>query len=227
MQLNHSSLHFHILNSLVETGTAPTIAEMQQHFAVDTSAMTEALVSLQDYHGVVLHPKSKEVWVMHPFSTAPTNFFIRSGHCCWWGNCAWCALGAAALLKRDLTITTTSGGEDQQLILNIKAGEIDNQKLFVHFPIPMQQAWDNVTYTCSNMLMFTSEAEVAQWCIRHKMPIGDIQPIAKIWDFAKVWYGQHLQPDWQKWTLDEARQIFENFGLTSPIWQLPVANERF
>ena len=142
-------------------------------------------------------------------------------------NCAWCSLGAAALLKRDLTITTTSGAEAKQLTLQIKNGQLDNPKLLVHFPIPMQQAWDNITYTCSNMLLFESEAEIIDWCKRHKMAVGDIQPIENIWQFSKVWYGNHLREDWHKWSSEEASMLFKQFGLKGRIWDIPSVSGRF
>ncbi len=227
MQLNHSTLHHHIMTSLVDSGTAPSINEIAEIFNRSAQEVAAALEDLQEYHGVVLHPTSKEVWVMHPFSTAPTNFFIKSTDCCWWGNCAWCSLGAAALLKRDLTITTTSGAEGKQLIIQIKDGHPDKTSLLVHFPIPMLQAWDNVTYTCSNMLLFESEAEIVDWCKRHKMAVGDIQTLEHIWQFSKVWYGNHLRADWHKWSSEEARALFTQFGLKGRIWDIPAVSGRF
>jgi hypothetical protein len=32
---------------------------------------------------------------------------------------------------------------------------------------------------------------------------------------------------WTKWTTEEARQLFDRFGLTGPIWALPATDERF
>jgi hypothetical protein len=54
-----------------------------------------------------------------------------------------------------------------------------------------------------------------------------VQPIQRVYDFARVWYGRHLDEDWRKWTTDEARAIFERFGLTGPIWQLAASSARF
>ncbi|MBF5060181.1 hypothetical protein NEPTK9_001712 [Candidatus Neptunochlamydia vexilliferae] len=71
-------------------------------------------------------------------------------------------MGAAALIDEDVTIKATLGGEGKQVTLTIKDGELQNKDLYVHFPIPMTQAWDNVTYTCSTMLLFSSEEGVDQ-----------------------------------------------------------------
>ena len=38
--------------------------------------------------GVVLQPNSDEIWVAHPFSSAPTTCVVRSDSRTWWGNCA-------------------------------------------------------------------------------------------------------------------------------------------
>lgn len=215
------------MRQIVDGGRAPTVSELTGRFDVTRTEMIQALEALQDDHGVVLHPDSAEIWVMHPFSTAPTNFWIEAADGGWWGNCAWCSLGAAALLDRDLTITTTLGGEAKQVVIEVSDGRLVNENLFIHFPVPMSNAWDNVTFTCSVMLMFESELHIDDWCHRHGMSKGDVQPIGKIWEFAKVWYGRHLDRDWVKWSVAEARQIFERFELVDPIWQMPSEHGRF
>ena len=39
----------------------------------------------------------------------------------------------------------------------IRDGKIVESNYYIHFPIPMQNAWDNVIYTCSTMLLFENE----------------------------------------------------------------------
>ncbi len=91
----------------------------------------------------------------------------------------------------------------------------------------MKNAWDNVIYTCSNMLLFKNEAEVDSWANRHNIPRGDLQPITKIWEFSKVWYGNHLKKDWKKWNTSEAKALFQKFELTGRIWDLEESGKRF
>jgi len=99
---------------------------------------------------------------MHPFSAAPTSFWVESAGSDWWGNCAWCALGIVALLNADATITTTLGGEFEQVVLRTSDGAVAPAHYRVHFPMPMDRAWDNVTYTCSTMLVFASDEAVGR-----------------------------------------------------------------
>ena len=68
---------------------------------------------------------------------------------------------------------------------------------------------------------------VDDWCRRHAIPRGDVQPIQRVYDFARDWYGRHLDEDRRKWTTEEARQIFSRHGLTGPIWDVPMSAERF
>lgn len=226
-QVSSSTLHYVIIKSIIEHGYAPELDELAQALNAPENEVAVGLRMLEAEHGVVLHPNQTKIWVIHPFSLAPTNFLVRCQDKEWWGNCAWCSLGVAALLNRDVTITTTLGANDKQTTLHIQDGQLVETDFYVHFPIRMLQAWDNVIYTCSTMLLFETEQQIDRWSKTHRIAKGDVQPIAKIWDFSKVWYGNHLNPDWKKWTSEEAKQIFDQFELTSEIWQIPVSDARF
>lgn len=225
--LAHGQVHAAILKHVIDRGVAPEVEALALQFGVSRESMATALRALADYHGVVLHPHEPKVWVIHPFSLAPTNFLLRAGDDEWWGNCAWCSLGAAALLARDLTITTTLGANGRQVEVRIQDGRLLDTGYLVHFPVRMQDAWKNVIYTCSTMLLFDGEAQVDAWSRRHGIARGDLQPIAKVWEFARAWYGRHLDPGWTKWTSDEARALFARFGFTDATWHLPESTSRF
>lgn len=225
--LTRASIHHAILRSFVTRGQAPSHAELTASFGVEPDTMTAALQELAAYHGVVLHPHAHEVWIAHPFSSAPTTFVVRHEDRLWWGNCAWCSLGIAALLGGEgVTIETTLGAEGRPVAIHVEEHQV-REDLVVHFPIPMARAWDNVIFTCSTMLVFANESDVDAWSTRHALPRGDVQRIQKAYDFAREWYGYHLAPEWRKWTTDEARRLFEKHGLRGPIWELPRTADRF
>jgi hypothetical protein len=225
--VTNSNLHYTIIKHIIDKGFAPDTETLASLLNASTAEVEQGLRDLQDYHGVVLHPNSTKIWVIHPFSLAPTNFLVRSSKGVWWGNCAWCSLGVAALLNEDVTITTRLGAYDKQVVIHITDGQVQETNLYIHFPIPMKQAWDNVIYTCNNMLVFDSEEEIDNWSRRHHIPKGDVQPIANVWEFSKKWYGNHLDPNWKKWTMEEAKTIFAKFHLTNKIWELETAATRF
>ncbi len=211
----------------MDQGYAPDASTLAKLLNATPDRVITALHALQEDHGVVLHPNSAKIWVIHPFSLAPTNFWVQCHDRGWWGNCAWCSLGIAALVDRDVTITTSSGARGNRIDIHIKNGRLVEDGLLVHFPVAMKNAWDNVIYTCSTMLVFEMEKEIDAWSAQHHIEKGDVQPLSKIWPFARVWYGNHLNPEWKKWTAEEARNMFQEFGLTGPIWEIPVSDSRF
>lgn len=181
--ITNGNLHYTILQYIIDNGYAPTAKQLADILQTDTAEVEQALYALQEYHGVVLHPNEPKIWVIHPFSLAPTNFLVRTAGKEWWGNCAWRSLGIAALLQQDLTITTRFGALDEQVIIHIANGEVQEKNLYIHFPIPMRNAWDNVIYTCSNMLVFKNENQIDEWTAKHNIPKGDMQPISHVWEF--------------------------------------------
>jgi hypothetical protein len=229
MQMTSSELHHMILHYFLESGYAPDLAAMASYFGeTRLHEIRSALVGLEEQHGVVLHPDKESVWIVHPLSTAPTNFRVHAKGMIFWGNCAWCSLGAAALLQpNDVTISTTSGAEGEPLEIQIVNGQLTPTSYLVHFPVPMAKAWDNVVYTCSVMLLFKGELEIESWCKRHRIHKGDVLAVSRVWAFAKAWYGNHLSKTWKKWTEEEAIELFRNHGLSRPIWTVSATGKRF
>ena len=227
MSLKPGILHYELLRGLVDDGVLPSRDVLQARLECSSAELDLTFEALAAEHGVVLHPGSHRVWAIHPFSLAPTTFLVQSGGRTWWGNCAWCSLGIAALVGGTCTITTALGAEGEQITLTVTDGQLDRSDLVVHFPVPMTQAWDNVVYTCSVMLMFRSAGDVAEWSERHRIPLGDIQPVTTVMALARRWYGEHLRRDWKKRSVAEARALFAELGLTHPVWSLPIEEGRF
>jgi hypothetical protein len=226
--MNDSSLHEAIVSFFLERQRPPTIGEIASRFGCTEVVARRGLRVLAANHGVVLHPTSDEIWVAHPFSAAPTTCVVTSGARKWWGNCAWCSFGVAQLAGGTATLETKIGAIGDNVTVSIENGKPINTDLVVHFPVPMQRAWDNVIFTCSVMLLFRNEAEVDDWCVTRGIPKGDVRPIEQVCSFAAEWYGRHANPNWSKWSMQEAADIFRRHNLTGPIWSLSNdGEERF
>ena len=200
--LSVSTLHHFIVQTIIDRCYAPTVKELTERFACPVENVEQCMVQLEEAHGVVTHPASSEVWVIHPFALAPTNFIVRSGNREYWGNCAWCSLGVAALIAKDddVSITTALGAVGEQVSIRINGEELLDTDYVIHFPIPMRRAWENVHYTCSLMQLFRRESDVDAWCTRHGIAKGDVRPVEQMWRFAREWYGKHADVEWRKWT---------------------------
>src|SRR5918996_1671781 len=227
VELNNSTLHHVIIKAMIQRAWAPSMEELCERFGVERHRMSAALAALADYHGVVLHPNSDAIWVVHPFSNAPTSFLVRANDRAWWGNCTWCSLGIVELAGGTATITTALGAVGRQVTVRIENRKVLDKDYVVHFPVKMVNAWDNILYFCSTVLLFEDEAAVDSWCVERGKTKGDVRPLEQVWSFAAEWYGRHGEPDWTKWTLKEAKALFAKHRLTGPIWELPEGGERF
>lgn len=222
-----SRVHQSVIRLLIDRGAAPSLRELSAALGVSESVAEAALRRLQDSHGLVLHPGRADVWIAHPFSCTPTLFWVERDGVGWWAPCIWCAFGVVTLVGEPARIHTRIGGESESVVIDVANGTVSPPGLVAHFPIPLARAWDNVHHFCGSTLVFRDAAGVPRWCDRHGYPRGDVQPLSTVYALGRCWYGRHLAEDWKKWTVDEARQIFSELGLTSPIWQLPKADGRF
>lgn len=213
-------LRYHVNRFIFDHGFAPDVKGLSQLLNCSDKDAIGGLRALADNHAIVLHPGTSEIWVAHPFALFPTLFWVKSGDKQWWSNCTWCSLGVASLTKNDTDVYTKLKGEVEPLKIEIRNGRIAQDGFVVHFPIPAAHFWDNVIYTCSMMLVFRDENEIDAWCKQHNKPKGEVLPITQVWELAKVWYGNYLDPNFKRKTKEVAENIFESVGLTSTFWKL-------
>jgi hypothetical protein len=70
------------------------------------------------------------------------------------------------------------------------------------------------------MLLFRSEDHIMAWLVEKNMRRGAVISLETIWALSKLWYGDRLSPDFKGRSLDEARAILHEVGLTDPFWSL-------
>jgi hypothetical protein len=222
-----AAVHHDLIETIIAIGRAPMATEIASRVGAAVDEVEASLHRLHDGHGLVLHPDSARVWVIHPFALWPTTYRVNTSAMSWWGNCAWCSLGIAAIVGGNVSITTTIGAESQQVTIDARDGELIDSDLVVHFTRPIRRAWENVLYYCGTVLVFRAEPDVDAWCERHGIERGEVVPLRQVWELARVWYGNHRARDWKKWTLAQAQEIFTRVGLTGDFWRILQTGERF
>jgi hypothetical protein len=223
-----SQLHHEMIRTLADTGSCPSNEVLAGRLAISRSEVENRLKSLADCHGVVLHPYGTEPWVLHPFSLTPTLHWVEGRSIGWWAPCIWCALGIATIVGGQARIHTRIAGEGEALVIPVKEGiPVLREECFVHFAVPPAQAWRNVHEHCSMVLPFRSERDIEAWSARHRLPNGQAVPLNQVALLARKWYGNYASPDWRKWTVSEASQIFREVGLLSEFWSLENRNGSF
>lgn len=214
------SVRIQINRHIYYNGFAPTATEIAKILNITEAEVKNCLKQLADNHAIVLHPNSVDIWAAHPFALFPTLFWVETEERKWWGNCTWCSLGIASLTKADTKIFTKISGEIEPLRVDVVDGVVIQKDLLVHFPIPAKRFWDNVIYTCSNMLIFKNEAQISDWCVRHNVAKGQVLTIGKVWELSKIWYGDYLLDTWTRKTPEYAESLFRKVGLTGDFWKL-------
>jgi hypothetical protein len=215
-----SAIHHYLVRGLIDDGFAPDIARLQELVKVDAAPVREVLKRLEASHSVVCHPGCAAPWVVHPFSLSPTATWVQSGQRGWWAPCIWCALGIATLVGGNVVIHSRIGGEAEDLNFHVGDGLVREDNIVMHFAVPLRRAWDNVHHYCATVLPFRSEGDIDAWSRRHAIPKGAVVPIVQVAELARLWYGKHADRDWKKWSVAQAREIFEQVGLTGPFWDL-------
>lgn len=71
------------------------------------------------------------------------------------------------------------------------------------------------------MLLFRSEEHVARWgAARGLSDTGQALSLEQIWNLARRWYGDRLDPAWRRRSPEEAQRVFDGIGLTGAFWRL-------
>eukprot|EP01084_Bolivina_argentea_P075354 136604_1 len=236
-----SLVHYQILQYISNHGHAPNMKQLSDKCNISYSETLSSIKRLEEGHGVVLHPNSDppKIWIIHPFSLTPSLFWVESTDINhqnkgFWAPCIWCACGAAHLIGGNANIYTKLGGQKENIVITIKNDKIISnslciKQLYGHFGISVLNAWDNVHHFCSIALVFKSKENIKTWCKKHGYDenYGHVTEIENIYNLGKIWYGKHMDRNWVKWTIKEAKEIFTKTGFTHSIWKLPDGDDTF
>jgi len=69
------------------------------------------------------------------------------------------------------------------------------------------------------MLFFRSEEHVDRW-VDAGHPRGEVFTLDQLWALARDWYSNRLDPDWKRFSTDQAHAVFAGVGLTGDFWRL-------
>ena len=164
-----------IFDALLRTGRAPALAELAERSGLEVGRARDALHRLAQTHVVVLQPGADAIWMAMPFSALPPTAFRVSAERsdgtagAWWANCAWDALGIAAMLagaglaaaRSPIRVETTCPDCDRPLALTVRADAPSAEQAVrrddpdadgspepvVHFAVPAARWWDDIGFT--------------------------------------------------------------------------------
>ena len=117
----------------------------------------------------------------HPFTTVNLGFSVMGETTLWWGGCAWDSFRMPNLVKDEPSVlVATTCPRLPGSRWHGRSGAADLQKVpeVAHFLVPMDKAWNNVVYTCSNQRLFCSEHCVQAWLAGAAKPQGYVMDLA-------------------------------------------------
>ena len=136
-----------VYRHIVDTGTAPTTANLIDILGVSLEEINSSLHRLNSNHALVLHPDTNQIWMAHPFSAVPTPYPVKTSEITYYANCAWDALGIPALLKVDSITETTCIDCQENLTIGISGNDLIGSHYVIHFAVPPRHFYDDVGFT--------------------------------------------------------------------------------
>ncbi|KAJ6443516.1 AIF-like mitochondrial oxidoreductase (Nfrl) [Purpureocillium lavendulum] len=243
-------LRFDVINFWLDQCRPPTVAELASQGGGegdrDETSVRRGLARLEQLHHLTLYgadvPSPTPIAMAHPFSHLPTPYLVKAGDGrAWWANCAWCALGLAAMLYPDaapgantdvavsvhaltapagaLTVLTVT--RDGNLVVppqhrtDTGAEEYD---LHAVFSAPPSRWWADVRFACGTIQLCATRAEAEAWPRRHGFLDGDAVRLDALWRLAKAWYQDKHRYDYERKTPAQREVLFRELGLTSAYW---------
>ncbi len=136
-----------IYETIVETTTAPTVAEVAKVLDSSVDEVKEAFNKLCEKRLLVLEDDSDKIRMAPPFSGVETPLRVKVGRKSYFANCVWDALGVAAALHDDGDVATTCGDCGEAMSLEVRDGAPLPQDCAIHFAVPAAHWWDDIVYT--------------------------------------------------------------------------------
>jgi hypothetical protein len=130
----------------VETGNAPTPAQIARTLGIGEPEVTAAFRALADAHVIVLRPGTTEIAWAPPFSVVTTPFRATAGAMSWHAPCAWDAFGIPAALKSDAVVDARCAWSGDAIACGVADGRAYGECV-IHLLVPAAHFWDDIAYT--------------------------------------------------------------------------------
>ena len=136
-----------VYDTFAERGSAPTVEELAAAVRSTEVQVRTAFQRLFDAHELVPLPTGDAVWMANPFSGVPTDYPVTTPHMACYANCAWDALGVAAILDTDGWTRTVCAESGEVMEFGVRGGRLDGDDGVIHLVTPPRDAWVDIGFT--------------------------------------------------------------------------------
>ena len=210
-----------IYDTFAGQGRAPSGQQIRELAGLSEAQVAEAVAELARQRHIALD-QSGNVVMAHPFTTVNLGFSVMGEGTLWWGGCAWDSFAIPHLLHDEpsVLVATTCPACRRPLAWTVTRSGPPAGPEVAHFLVPMDRAWDDVVYTCSNQRLFCSEDCVRAWLASTGQAQGYVMDLATLWHLASGWYSGRLGSPYQRRDPQSAADYFRSVGLGGPFWGL-------
>lgn len=130
-----------------DTTCAPSVDETAVAFALTHEEAASVYKDLHARHALFLKPDSHGILMANPFSNIETPFYVHADGKTYFANCAWDSLGIPAALHCDADVEAVCAQSGQMVALQVRAGQISESDVLVHFLVPFERWYDDLVFT--------------------------------------------------------------------------------
>ncbi len=140
------AVRLYVFGQAAETARVPQAAEVAAALGHPVTEIESSLLRLAAGRVLILAPNSTTIWAPNPFCAVPSDVRVMALGRTYWAICIWDALGIAAALQTDATITARCGDCGDELGLAVREGRLVRSEGFVHFAVPAIRWWENIAF---------------------------------------------------------------------------------
>ena len=142
-----SAVRQQIYSQFVTTTRAPTVTDTADALGASPESVAAAYRRLAAGRALALRAGTTEILMAHPFSAVETPFRVHARGNSYWPNCAWDALGIAAVLGGEGSIEGTCADCQTSLEAEVRAGVLRSGPFRIHFAVPPRAWWVDIEFT--------------------------------------------------------------------------------
>jgi hypothetical protein len=141
-------VRIYVFDRAAESAVVPGPGEIASALGRERPEIEDSLRRLAEGRVLILAPNTTNIWAANPFCAVPSNFRVDTAGKTFWGICIWDALGIAAALRSDATVTARCGdGCEGEVVLEVRDGALARGEGVVHFGVPAARWWENIGFT--------------------------------------------------------------------------------
>lgn len=189
------AVHHAILRAFAAHGRPPTADDLTEVLARQEVSVEQALRNLHDAD-VIRLAESGKITSAYPFSTTPTPHRVHiAGGTVVYAMCAVDALGMAAMLDTDVTVSSTDPATGDPITITIEGQRVNAQPAdAVVFVGGGSTQGPSADTCCSYLNFFSNRSGAEAWATNHPDIGGTVLDIAEAHDLGNRIFANLLHP---------------------------------